>query len=334
MSRSRLLLAMVIPLALGACSNGTLPRQADRAVSQGLAVAQLDSPGEVAYVALGTVAEEFRFNATVDVVDRVGVAAPIAGNVNGPLPTRGTQVARGDVLFSMAPSVEMKAAAAELEAALLARQLGIGDVDRLEARVAAATHRAEELGLPTDGRALEPFPEEIIVEAPVSGTVLVAHPPEGGQAVQGDILVELGDIAELLVTLSVSSEMAQLVEVGSSVVVATRDGRGEPVDGTVSSIEEPEEAEAENANEVRLAIELESDPFEYGTGVRVAITGVAHQNVLWLPPQVIRSHDGKTFIIVVEGETARRVEVVVGVQTEEQVEVSGLLVEGQKVVGP
>ena len=172
-------------LALTACGNEAVPRQADRDPGPSLTVTPLGSPGEVVYVTQGTVAEEFQFNGTVDVVDRVGVAAPITGIINGQLPDRGLQVASGDPLFSMTPHVEIRAAAAELEAALLARELGIGDPDQLEARIAAAIQRAEELGLPTDARAMEPMPDQILVTAPISGTVLVSHHQEAGQATQG-----------------------------------------------------------------------------------------------------------------------------------------------------
>lgn len=284
-------------------------------------------------MARGTVSEEFFFNANVDVVDRQGVVAPMTGTLSGPLPTRGTLVATGDVLFAMAPTAEIRAAAAELEAALLASQLGNGEPDQLEARVAAATQRAEELGLPTDDRAVEPLPEEFLVEAPISGTVLESHPPAGGEAASGDILVEIGDTTDLVVTLKVPGEMAAFVEVGSSVIVATRDGRGEPVNGSVTAIKEPEES-GDDSDELTLTIELETDAYEYGAAVRVAITGVSHMNVLWLPPAVIRSHEGQSFVIVDGGDTTRRVEVVVGAQTEDRVEVSGSLVESQKVIGP
>ena len=318
---------------MAGCSSEVAPRQADRETSPGLVVAPLDSPGAVAYVARGTVSEEFFFNASVEVVDRVGVAAPISGTLEEPLPQRDTEVAEGDVLFVLVPTIEMQAAATELEAALLALEKGNGDQAELEGRVAAATQRAEELGLPTDERALEPLPAEFVTQAPTSGTVLETHHPIEGQATQGDILVELGDTADLVVTVSVPQDVAALVEVGTPVLVANRDGRGEPVSGTVASVAELEEG-AEADAEVTITIELDTDSFEYGTRVRVAITGVSHEDVLWLPPEVVRSYDGQPFVVVeYEGEQ-KRVNVLLGAQTEEQVEVHGLLYEGDKVIGP
>ncbi|MEX1124688.1 MAG: efflux RND transporter periplasmic adaptor subunit [Acidimicrobiia bacterium] len=324
---------MAVAMALGACNTEALPRQADRVVSEDLVVAPLAFPGDVAYVARGTVAEELRFNGTVDVLEREGVAAPISGLLTGALPTSGTQMAKGDVLFSVAPEPGMRAAAAELEAALLAQRLGTGDPAQVEARVTLAMQTAEEMDLPIDDRALEPLPAAFDVLAPIAGTVLVSHPPEGGQTIQGDVLVEIGDTADLVVTATVPGLVAKSVDVGTAVIIATKDGRGSPLEGTIIAIVEPEEGEGDDVP-VTLVIDLAIDVLEFGTGVRVAITGASHQDVLWLPPGVIRSHNGTTFVIVDNGETARRVEVVLGVQTDEQVEVGGFLVEGQKVVGP
>jgi len=323
----RLILALITTMASVACAGEPLPRQADRETTPGLVVASLASPGAVVYVARGTVAEEFQFNATVDVADRTEVAAPMTGLILGQLPSRGAQYLSGEPVFSMAPTVEMRAAAAELEAALLAMELGVGDPER----VAAATQRAEELGLPTDDRALEPLPESFVVEAPISGTVLASHIPEGGQANQGDIVVELGNTEDLVVTAEVPPEVADLVDEGTEVIVVTRDGRGAPVEGVVGRIEEPEE---EGATERTLVIDLATDVFEYQTGVRVSILGTTREDVMWLPPEAIRSHDGTTFVIVVEGERQRRVEVELGVQTDQQVEVTGPLTLGETVAVP
>jgi len=101
---------------------------------------------------------------------------------------------------------------------------------------------------------------------------------------------------------------------------------------TVASNERSQEDD--NDDQSLIILEMPAGVFEYGERVRVVINGPARENVLWLPPQVIRSYDGKTFVLVVEGDVARRVDVVLGVQTAERVEVSGFLAEAEQVVGP
>jgi multidrug efflux pump subunit AcrA (membrane-fusion protein) len=55
--------------------------------------------------------------------------------------------------------------------------------------------------------------------------------------------------------------------------------------------------------------------------------------VLWLPPQAIRTFEGRKFVVVQEGDAQRRVDVKIGVEGEDRVEIVEGLNEGQVVVG-
>jgi multidrug efflux pump subunit AcrA (membrane-fusion protein) len=57
-------------------------------------------------------------------------------------------------------------------------------------------------------------------------------------------------------------------------------------------------------------------------------------NVLWVPPQVIRTFEGREFVVVQDGEFQRRVDVQVGIKGNDRVEITDGLTEGQIVVGP
>jgi multidrug efflux pump subunit AcrA (membrane-fusion protein) len=58
-------------------------------------------------------------------------------------------------------------------------------------------------------------------------------------------------------------------------------------------------------------------------------------DVLWLPPQAIRTFEGRKFVVVQEeGEAQRRVDVKVGIESEDRVEIEEGLTEGQVVIGP
>jgi multidrug efflux pump subunit AcrA (membrane-fusion protein) len=56
-------------------------------------------------------------------------------------------------------------------------------------------------------------------------------------------------------------------------------------------------------------------------------------NVLWLPPQAIRTFQGRQFVVVDEGNRQRRVDVKLGIQGPDRIEIVDGLKEGQKVVG-
>ena len=60
----------------------------------------------------------------------------------------------------------------------------------------------------------------------------------------------------------------------------------------------------------------------------------SHPNTLWLPPQAVRKFQGNTFVVVQDGSAQRRVDVKLGLSTDEQVEILQGLSEGQVVVAP
>ena len=57
-------------------------------------------------------------------------------------------------------------------------------------------------------------------------------------------------------------------------------------------------------------------------------------NVIWLPPQAIRNFNGRRFAVVQDGDVQRRVDIKIGIQAEERVEIEEGLQVGQTVVGP
>jgi len=79
----------------------------------------------------------------------------------------------------------------------------------------------------------------------------------------------------------------------------------------------PEEAGLTQGNLVRIEVELERK-----------------DKVLWLAPQAIRTFDGRKFVVVQEGDAQRRVDIKVGIESEDRVEIEEGLTVGQVIVGP
>jgi multidrug efflux pump subunit AcrA (membrane-fusion protein) len=73
--------------------------------------------------------------------------------------------------------------------------------------------------------------------------------------------------------------------------------------------------------------------FELGDLVRVTVVLEAKPDVLWLPPQAIRTFEGRRFVVVQEEDAQRRVDVNVGIQGEDRVEIEEGLSEGDVVLG-
>ena len=182
----------------------------------------------------GAVTQEVLFDGVVDVADKISVTAPLDGVVIGPLPPPGTFVDVGDVLFEMTPTIEVRLAAAELEAALLAQDAGLGDPDAVAARVAVAMEVATSYGLPVGEEALQPLPDPIQVLSPISGTVVRSAPPQGEQ-IRGRRILEIGNTSLLVVRADLDEEVAGLIRIGQEVVLGGA-GSPDPIPAVVNGV--------------------------------------------------------------------------------------------------
>jgi multidrug efflux pump subunit AcrA (membrane-fusion protein) len=72
---------------------------------------------------------------------------------------------------------------------------------------------------------------------------------------------------------------------------------------------------------------------DVGDVSQVIVTLEHKEGVLWLPPQAVRSFDGRRFVVVQEGVRQRRVDVKVGIVTLDRVEITEGVKEGDIVIG-
>ena len=70
-----------------------------------------------------------------------------------------------------------------------------------------------------------------------------------------------------------------------------------------------------------------------GDLVKVNVVIERKDDVLWLPPAAIRTFSGRNFVVVQDGDVQRRVDVTIGIQSTDRVEIKEGLEEGQIVVG-
>src|SRR4029453_5552463 len=87
---------------------------------------------------------------------------------------------------------------------------------------------------------------------------------------------------------------------------------------------------------VHIVLDSAPSASTYQTGDKVTVTVqlAGKQDVFWLPPDAIRSAGGRTFVIVNSDSGPKRVDVEIGLQTRDKIEIISGLEEGQIVVGP
>jgi len=71
-----------------------------------------------------------------------------------------------------------------------------------------------------------------------------------------------------------------------------------------------------------------------GELIRVTVVVERRDNVLWVPPEAVRTFEGREFVVVRDGETQRRVDVEIGIRGDDRVEIEAGLTEGEIVVAP
>ena len=89
----------------------------------------------------------------------------------------------------------------------------------------------------------------------------------------------------------------------------------------------------DKSTRVSLDVEFGQTGFSLGDLVRVTVVLEARPDVLWLPPQAIRTFEGRRFVVVQDEGGQRRVDVSVGIQGDDRVEIKEGLSEGDIIVG-
>jgi len=175
--------------------------------------------------------------------------------------------------------------------------------------------------------------------APAGGTIIAAV--SVGQNVTTTtpaFILGEPDKLEVLVDLDASKSSEQVKEMyeGMTVTVTSDSKPGLEMIGTIRQLPSPYGTGASDENTARIILDIppSADTYVVGDVLRVKIVLANKQGVLWLPPDAIRSAGGRTFVIVNSGGGPQRVDVEIGLQTRDMVEIVSGLTEGQVVVAP
>jgi multidrug efflux pump subunit AcrA (membrane-fusion protein) len=173
--------------------------------------------------------------------------------------------------------------------------------------------------------------------APFVGQILSLNIKAGDAAQAYDAVGVLADPNALEITAELGSEELSQMALNQEAVITLRNRHGETFNGTVRQLPYPYGGTTVDTGEddtaVHVAIEGEVD-MTLGELATVSIVLQEKENVLWLPPAAIRSYQGRDFVVVQNSDgTQQRVDVLLGITTDERVEITAGLDEGQTIVG-
>jgi macrolide-specific efflux system membrane fusion protein len=207
---------------------------------------------------------------------------------------------------------------AQMEFDALMENLGIDPnaavTDELEAQVAQA-------------RAFAPADGTIIAAVTIGRNVSPATPA----FVLGD-----PNQLEVVADLPPGDEQVREMYEGMPVVVTVDARAGVELKGVIRQLPSPYGTGASDERVVRILLDAapSADTYQSGDKVTVKLILASKDDVLWLPPAAIRSAGGRTFVIVNSDSGPQRVDIEIGLQTRDRVEIVSGLTEGQVVVGP
>ena len=173
----------------------------------------------------------------------------------------------------------------------------------------------------------------------MAGQVTALQISTGDQIHAYDSVGTVADISKLEVSASITDfNILNQLEVGMNATMVPSSGLGKPVTGSIRLLPSTGgNTQASNQNNIiHFSVDspLADAGYKLADLVKITVILTKRENVLWVPPQTIRTFSGRQFVVVQDGNVQRRVDVSVGVVGADRVEILNGLSEGQVVVSP
>ncbi|MBN1875127.1 MAG: efflux RND transporter periplasmic adaptor subunit [Anaerolineae bacterium] len=245
-------------------------------------------------------------------------------------------------------SVEM--AEANYEDALRAQQRTGYDIELAQQSLDLASMRLQEVEIGLDitrtvlslQRLNDQLSDARIV-APFDGVILQITIIDGKQVAGYDPQITLADPSELEVSADLmDTEMSELTE-GMMIMAEFVNRPGREFEGQIRRLPYPYgstkpadgvDDEDQSTRITLFDVDQEEIGFDVGDRLRITVELEWAEGTLWLPPQAVRTFEGRNFVVIQEEGGQRRMDVRLGIRSDEALEILEGLEEGQVVIAP
>jgi multidrug efflux pump subunit AcrA (membrane-fusion protein) len=353
--------ARLLPAALAAAL--LLPACSAEAGGGGATPTPLPTPVRTTYVVQrGDIVINTKIPGQVEAVTVDTAYFSMDGHVGNVYVQENELVTEGQLLADLTEIEALQSKAAEIRRAVGRAQANLGiqkallakyqsggysqfDVEIQEFQVELAEFDLSEVltqyGLPDSGDPMADIDAQVDkarLYAPADGIIVSAVVP--GRAVTKSteaFIIGNPDVLEVVadVVQSEVDEVFQQMFEGMPVNVTLNAKPLLTLTGKVRELPSPYGSGSAVSTRVRIVLDQppSAETYQSGDKVTVAVQLANKQGVLWLPPIAIHQVGGRTFVITDSGAGPQRVEIVIGVQTTERVEILSGLEEGQAVIG-
>jgi RND family efflux transporter MFP subunit len=303
-----------------------------------------------------------KLSGQIEPVPVSSVSFPMDGHVDHVYVQPNEAVTKGELLADLVELQDLEAKAQEIRRAVERAQINLEmaqtllakyqsggfssyDVKLQELNVQLAQINLEEVlaqyGLPDASTALDAIDAQVNaarVYAPVDGLIISEVAP--AQVVTKDsVAFVIGDANQLeAVTTPDTSppqDVLKMMFEGMPVTVVSDAKPDVQMTGKVRQLPSPYGTGESSNLLVRIVMDQppSKDTYQAGDKVTVKVELANKKGVLWLPPAAIHQVGGRTFVIADMGLGPQRIEIEIGLQTQDKVEIVSGLTEGQTVIG-
>lgn len=356
MKRRLVPLLLACALFLFACGSGQVARE--------VTPTPFPTPVRPTFtVQRGDIAVEAKLNGRVLPLALETVYFQIPGQVREVYAHVNDEVTEGELLGELAEAQELRAQADETRRTIRRAQIDLeiaqltleqlqsqgrsaNEIKIQELQVELAQMNLEEvledLGIDPESPVLDELDAQVAQArafAPADGTIIAAI--NVGRNVTPDTpAFVLGDPSQLEVVADLDAskgdtEVKEMFE-GMPVIITLNADADVKLTGTIRQLPSPYGTGASDERVIHVVLDSPPSANSYQTGDNVTVTVLLanKEGVLWLPPDAIRSAGGRTFVIINSDTGPQRIDVEIGLQTRDRVEIVSGLEENQVVVGP
>ncbi len=177
------------------------------------------------------------------------------------------------------------------------------------------------------------------ITAPQDGQVIVLGIGEGDTVQEFESVIEIADPSQLEIAAELSGEQMRQLQEGQPVEITLLSRPDVIMPSIIRLMPAPygsggSGAVQEQDRTTRFKVEdTQGQELTPGTVTKIRIVLEHKDNVLWLPPDALRSFEGRRFVVIRSGDREQRASVKLGIETEDRVEILEGVEEGDIVVG-